>query len=223
MNTIGAIILDFDGVLAESNQAKSRAFEDFFALYPAYHDAMLAYHLEHYATSRMAKFEYYVNELMGRPGDEGLVNTMLNQFSGLVKGRVIASPDVPGAREFLKEFSQRVPLYISSVTPQDELREIVKARGIACFLTEVFGNPPLKKVDAIRKIIAEEGLAPSRVAFIGDSHSDYQAAQRTGVGFFGRDSGFGFEEAPIPLFDDLFDIAEALRTRIKGKDNGFER
>ena len=95
MNTIRAIILDFDGVLAESNQAKSQAFEDFFALYPSHADAMRAYHLENYATSRMAKFAYFVDRVMGRPGDEELVNKMVNQFSGIVKGRVIASTDVP--------------------------------------------------------------------------------------------------------------------------------
>lgn len=218
MKRTGVIILDFDGVLAESNQAKSRAFEDFFALYPAYHDAMLAYHLENYATSRMGKFEYYVHELMGRPGDDELVNTMADQFSGIAKQLVIAAPDVPGAREFLQEFSQRTPLYVSSVTPQDELREIVKARGIASFLKEVFGNPPINKVDAIHTILARESLVPAQAVFIGDSLSDYQAAAQTGLEFIGRDSGFGFEEAQILLYENLFFIADVLRERMSKGD-----
>lgn len=214
---IGTIVLDFDGVLAESNQAKSAAFEDFFALYPSQAAAMRAYHLEHYATSRMAKFGYYIDELMGRHGDAGLLETMTTQFSGLVKGRVIAAPDVPGARELLEEFSQRLPLYIASVTPQEELREIVEARGIAPYFKEVFGNPPVQKVDAIREIVTREGLQASQVVFIGDSASDYQTARETGVEFIGRDSGFGFSGAPIPLYKDLFAIAGILRERMKGK------
>ncbi len=213
---IGAIILDFDGVLAESNQAKSRAFEDFFALYPSHAEAMRAYHLEHYATSRMAKFAYYVNELMGRPEDNTLLETMIAQFSGLVKERVIAAPDVPGAREFLEEFSRRIPLYISSVTPQDELREIVELRGVEAYFKEVFGNPPVQKAEAIREILVREGLEPSQAVFIGDSASDYQATLATGVEFIGRDSGFGFTEAPIPLHKDFFAIAKVLRERMKG-------
>jgi len=217
MNKIGIIILDFDGVLAESNQAKSQAFEDFFALYPSFAGAMRAYHLNNYATSRMAKFEHYVDNLMNRLGDNALVNIMADQFSEIVKQSVIASPDVPGAREFLQEFSRQVPLYISSVTPQDELKEIVMARGINAFLTDVFGNPPIKKVDAIQTILSREGLLPSQAVFIGDSASDYRVAKETGVNFIGRDSGFGFEGTQVHLFDDLFEIAEELRKRMKGK------
>jgi len=217
VSKVGTIILDFDGVLAESNQAKSRAFEDFFTLYPSFANAMRAYHLNNYATSRMAKFEHYVDKLMNRPGDNTLVDMMADQFSEIVKQVVIAAPDVLGAREFLHEFSQQVPLYISSVTPQDELKEIVKARGIDAFLTDVFGNPPVKKVGAIQTILSREGLLPSQAVFIGDSVSDYQVAEETGVIFFGRDSGFGFEGTQVHLFNDLFDIAEELRKRMKGK------
>lgn len=216
MQKIGAIILDFDGVLAESNQAKSGAFEDLFALFPAYSDAMLAYHLENYSTSRMTKFEYYIYELMSRDGDDKMLQAMAHQFSGIVKQCVIASPDVPGALPFLREFSQKMPLYISSVTPQDELREIVQARGIDMFFTEVFGDPPCKKVDAIHEILLRENLSPSQGLFIGDSISDYRAAVETGVEFIGRDSGMPFGGVDISLYRDLHEIADVLREKMKG-------
>lgn len=177
---------------------------------------MLAYHMENYSTSRMAKFKFYVYELMGRPGNDELVQAMAQQFSGIVKGAVVASPDVPGAREFLREFSQQVPLYISSVTPQEELREIVQARGINSFFTEVYGNPPVQKVDAIRTVLSQQDLIPSQVIFIGDSASDYQAAVQTGLEFIGRDSGFGFQDAPVHLYKNLFEIGDEIRERMKG-------
>ena len=177
---------------------------------------MLAYHLENYSTSRMAKFEYYVHKLMGRPGDDEMVQAMAIQFSGIVKQAVVASPDVPGTRAFLQEFSQLVPLYISSVTPQGELREIVKERGLDSFFTEVFGNPPIQKVDAISTVLSQLGLIPSHLILIGDSASDYQAAAQTGVEFIGRDSGFGFQNTHIHLYKNLYEIADEVRERMKG-------
>ncbi len=145
MTEIRAVVLDFDGVLAESNTAKLSAFDDLFALYGAYRGAMMNYHLANYSKPRMAKFEYYVYDLLRRPGDVNVVQTMAERFSEFVVHRVIACPDVAGTREFLGEFSHKVPLYISSVTPQSELEKIIHARRIESFFVEVFGDPRWEK------------------------------------------------------------------------------
>jgi len=215
MSAIRAIILDFDGVLVESNEEKTKAFEDLFALYPAHREAMMEYHLANYSCPRMMKFEHFVHELMGRSGDVEMIQTMERQFSEFVVRRVRACPDVPGAREFLKEFSRQLPLYISSVTPQDELREIVRARGIASFFVDVFGDPPFKKSDVIRAVLEREKLLSSEVIFVGDSASDYRAAVEAGLEFVGRDSGLPFDGGEVELHGDLHEIARLVRRRLK--------
>jgi phosphoglycolate phosphatase-like HAD superfamily hydrolase len=164
----------------------------------------------------MIKFEYYVYELMGQPGDVEMVQTLARQFSEFVVRRVVACPDVPGARAFLDEFSPQVPLYISSVTPQDELRTIIRARGIDSFFVEVFGDPPCKKLDAIRAVLAREKLLPAEVIFVGDSVSDYRTAMETGLEFVGRGSGLPFDGINIKLYRDLYEIADVVRQRLKG-------
>lgn len=216
MSAIQALILDFDGVLVESNEAKTCAFEDLFALYPAYRDAMMDYHLANYSCPRMMKFEHYVYELMGRPGDVETVQTMARQFSEFVVRRVVACPDVPGARAFLEEFSRKVPLYISSVTPQDELRKIVRARGIDSFFVEVFGDPPYTKADAIRAVLTRDKLLPSEVIFVGDSASDYRAAVEAGMEFLARDSGLRFDGIKVEPHRDLYEIGNVVRQRLRG-------
>lgn len=215
MSAIRALILDFDGVLVESNEEKTKAFEDLFALYQAHREAMMAYHLANYSRPRMAKFEHCVYELMGRLGDVEMIQTMARQFSEFVVRRVRACPDVPGAREFLDEFSRQVPLYISSVTPQNELREIVRARGIDSFFVEVFGDPPCKKSDAIRTVLTREKLLPPEAIFVGDSASDYRAAVEAGLEFVGRESGAPFDGVEVKLYEDLYEIAHLLRSRLK--------
>lgn len=214
MNPIRAIVLDFDGVILESNQAKTQAFEDLADLYPAYRSAMMRYHFENFSMPRHRKFEHYVHVLMGYPGDEGRVREMSDQFSGFVVSRVVNSPFVSGAEAFLGFFAEHLPLYLSSVTPQEELRRIVGMRRLERFFVEVFGDPPCSKPDAIRTVISSNQLAPAEVVFIGDSISDYRAASETGVEFVGRDSGQPFGDLDVELFSDMNEIGDALRRRM---------
>lgn len=213
MTRIRAVILDFDGVIAESNQVKDDAFAEFFSRFPDQQKALLAHHEAHHARPRREKFEYAAG-LLGRPGDQALLAEMGAQFSALVSSRVIACPPVPGAPEFLRDFSAYLPLYISSVTPQEELEIIVEGRGLAGYFAAVFGNPPLPKPQAIAQVLEREQLRPAEVAFVGDSLSDYQAASGAGLVFWGRDSGQSFAGAPVEVFADLHAIAARLRGAI---------
>lgn len=213
MTKIRAVILDFDGVIAESNQVKDAAFAEFFSHYSEQREALLAHHEAHHARPRREKFEYAA-ALLGRPGDLGLLEEMGVQFSALVSSRVIACPPVPGAPEFLREFSTLLPLYISSVTPQEELRTILRGRSIDGCFVEAYGNPPTPKALAIAQVLERERLQPAEVAFVGDSLSDYQAASTAGLVFWGRDSGQSFAGARIDLFPDLHAIAEVLRQSV---------
>ncbi|MBW1772795.1 MAG: HAD family hydrolase [Deltaproteobacteria bacterium] len=212
---VRTIILDFDGVLLESNDDKMQAFEDLFALHSNFSDAMRAFHLANYSRPRMIKFEHYVYHIMDRPGDENAVQEMAGQFSKMVTARVIACRQVPGAAEFLEEFSKKVPLYISSTTPQEELIHIIEARGMGHYFRDVFGDPPVKKADAIQDVLQREQLPPSAVVFVGDAVSDYRVATEAKLQFLGRNSGLPFDGVGTKLYNDLAEIGDVLRTWIK--------
>ncbi len=214
MSELRAIVLDFDGVLVESNEPKNRAFEDLADLFPSYRQAMVDYHLENYSLPRHKKFEHYVYELMDWAGDEDLVREMARQFSDFVVERVVACPFVPGAQAFLEEFYQRLPLYVSSVTPEEELRRIIRMREMTRFFVDMFGDPPRSKPDAIHHVISSRGLSPSQLLFVGDTASDYQVAMETGVEFIGRDSGQPFKGIKIDLFRDMREIGSEVRRRL---------
>ena len=149
MKKIRAVILDFDGVLAESNKEKDAAFEELFSLYPTHVVPMREFHKANHAKPRLVKFKHYVEHVMQRPGDQEQIDRMAQEFSDRVVGRVISCPEVPGASAFLEEFSRKVPLYISSITPQDELMKIVQARGLGGYIKEAFGNPPHAKTNVV--------------------------------------------------------------------------
>lgn len=215
MMTIRTLILDFDGVLVESNEAKRQAFEDLFAMYPPYSRAMMDYHLANHALPRMLKFEHCVHRIMGLPGDQESVLNMAERFSGLVMNRVINCPEVSGTGDFLKEFSRKVPLYISSTTPMEDLHQIIAARSMGHYFQVIFGDPPVPKADAIRAVLEREKVLPSEVVFVGDAPSDYQAARDADLKFLGRDSGLPFDGVPIALYRDMKEIGDLLRTWIE--------
>ena len=63
------LILDFDGVILESNEIKTGAFRQVCSGYPAHLDAMMRYHERNVSLSRYVKFNYLVSTLLQRPGD----------------------------------------------------------------------------------------------------------------------------------------------------------
>ena len=214
---IRLIVLDFDGVIAESNGAKDEAFHELFGEYPEHEASMLAFHEENFSSPRMVKFRHYAQNLM-EGGDEDAVARMATRFSELVVDRVVATELVPGARDFLDRWSQRVPLYVASVTPQDELRVIVQRKGLSRYFAGVFGNPPLEKSDAIRRAFEAEKVDPVHTLLVGDAPSDSAAAQTAGVGFVGRVSEKGFGELEVVAAPDLFGVAEILEQWMDSAD-----
>ena len=212
--SVKVLIMDFDGVIVESNAAKDEAFKELCALYPEHGDAMMAYHLAHISESRMIKIRHYVYELMAKPGDDAAVERMADEFAGFVRSKVIAGADVPGARAFLAEFSRLVPIYVSSTTPQEELEEIIETRGLTAYFAGVYGDPPHAKTKAIADVLAKEGAAPKEALFIGDTTSDRRFADEAGLEFAGRDSGRGLDCPGAEVFDDLIALGSWLRARL---------
>jgi phosphoglycolate phosphatase-like HAD superfamily hydrolase len=199
---IKTIILDFDGVVVESLGIKTQAFRDLFHDYPRQLEQIMSYHLAHNSISRYTKFEYIVTRILDEPYDEARKQAMGTQFSQLVCRKVIECPYVPGAEEFLRYFSSRVPLYLASASPHDELEIILKARGIDRYFKKIFGFPH-KKAEVFQAVLAAEKAAPEEAVYIGDSREDYTVARETGVLFIARENEESFDGLKVPIYRDM--------------------
>lgn len=180
------VILDCDGVILESVEAKTRAFRELFLPYGAdVADAAVAHHLAHGGVSRYEKFRHIFRTRLGRelPADEE--RALGERFTRLCHGEVLASPFVPGALEFLERAAPLVPLYVASGAPQEELREIFRLRGLMRFFQGVFGSPDTK-ASILGAVLAFAAVRPEEALMVGDSSTDLEAALATGTGFFGR-------------------------------------
>ena len=188
-----ALILDFDGVLVESNDIKTEAFKTVFAEYPEHHRRMIDYHHRNMSLSRVEKFRYFIRECLDRGDDPALLKALLSAYSREVVDRVASCPATPGSLDFLEEFSAHLPLYLASVTPVEDLDWVLEKRSLKKYFREVFGDPPVPKKEAVVRVRVREKCRLEELLLIGDSEGDWTTARETGIGFIGYDSGM-----PLP-------------------------
>jgi HAD superfamily hydrolase (TIGR01549 family) len=211
----GAIVFDFDGVLVESVDVKTRAF---VALYEEHGKdvaaQVAAYHLAHGGLSRYEKFRHCHKALLGLEISPAEERALGERFSALVEDAVVAAAWIPGAREFLESWSGRLPLYVASGTPEDELLRIIQRRGMAKYFAGV-GGTPAKKGELIARFARASGVPPSRVLMVGDSTTDYEGAREAGAAFAGVASpSIAMLGAGIPVLPDLLGLASLIEAHV---------
>ncbi|PIQ85239.1 MAG: hypothetical protein COV74_09790 [Candidatus Omnitrophica bacterium CG11_big_fil_rev_8_21_14_0_20_45_26] len=196
------IALDFDGVIVESVLIKDRAFQDLFGRFPAHLDEIMAYHRSHHAVIRFEKFRHIFNHILKKPYTDDIEKELADRFHKDIIHQMLACPFVKGAEAFLEFFSQQVPLYLISISPADELNDILKQRKLNAYFKEVYAVP-WKKKDALLDIQRKEQVSSGEIIFIGDSPEDQKAASEAGVDFLARQSQNQMPNETSPLFDDL--------------------
>ena len=202
-------MLDFDGVIVESVGIKDRAFRELYKSYPDNLDEIMAYHLANNATIRFEKFKHISQNILKTPYTPDEEERLSSLFSDLVFREIVSCPFVRGAIGFLDYYFDRLPLYLISMSPEDELQRILHERGLAHYFVDVYAAG-WKKKDAIRTILEQEKVNSAHSVFIGDSYEDFQAAKSAQVHFIGRNSGKSFMNANIAVGQDMTDVGELL-------------
>jgi len=211
------ILFDFDGVLVESVNIKDLAFKTLFKEYPQHLDKIMDYHLSNNATIRFEKFRYITEKILDKRYDEETEKSLSKKFSCLVFKSLVDCPYVPGAKEILDCYWGKIPLYLASISPADELDEILEAKKLKRYFKRIYAVPWIK-TEAIRDIMDREDASPEDIVFIGDSYEDFEAAQSTGIFFIGRNSGRSFHGARIQIFKDMFEI-KGFFNRVNKQEN----
>ncbi len=181
-----AIFFDWDGVITDSVSVKTDAFCEMFKAYGSeIQEKVREHHLLNGGMSRYDKLRLYYREFIGEPIDEEKVHVLAQQFSQLVKEKVIKAAFIPGAVETIQEqYRVGTKLFVVSGTPTTEMDEIVDAKGLRSYFSGIGGSPQ-KKVDWVNHFCGIYNLNRKKCLFIGDALADYNAAQESGIGFIG--------------------------------------
>ncbi len=211
LSEIQAIFWDFDGVIVNSTEVKTHAFEEMFAPYGREISMQVVdYHEQFGGISRMEKIDYSHRHLIGQPLSPEELEEKGVIFSGLVKQKVIDAEMIPGAALTLENLHGRVPMFVISGTPQDELIDITNSRDLSRYFKRVLGSPVLK-VPHVENLLQEFNLDPAFCIFVGDALTDLKAANATGIHFIGIEGSLPFPEGTTVL-PDCTGIIDHLQT-----------
>jgi phosphoglycolate phosphatase-like HAD superfamily hydrolase len=196
LRAASTVFWDFDGVIKDSVEVKTRAFVKLFQPFgPMVVERVRKHHEAHGGMSRFDKLPLYL-QWAGRGANPSRVSEFGNQFGELVLQGVIEAPWVPGVESYLRSNTHQQTFALISATPQDELEQILYALDLKGCFAAVFGAPNRKK-DAIRTTLAARGLAPNDCLMIGDARADLEAAEANQVPFMLR-----WHETNLNVFAD---------------------
>ena len=91
---------------------------------------------------------------------------------------------IPGIAGVLEDWRERLPLYVCSGAPQEEVRLVLEERGLSGNFRGIFGSPPAKAT-LLARIVNEAALDPAGVLMVGDAVTDRNAAEEVGTLFYG--------------------------------------
>ena len=182
---LDAVFFDFDGVLVDSVPVKTAAYKELFNFLGDEAVSLISdYHRRNGGVDRYRKIRYVFDSL-GISVNETEVQRLADEFSDLVKEKVINAPGIQGMQQLLNHLTEKkVPLFIVSGTPETELLEIVRARKIDHLFRECCGSPGTKP-EILRRLMMSYSLDPENCLFFGDAVTDFNASTEAGVLFIG--------------------------------------
>lgn len=179
------VFWDFDGVIKDSVDVKTKAFETLFLPYGIGVAARVREHHEaNGGVSRFDKIPLYLG-WAGLPDSDERVSVFCDQFSGLVLQGVIDSPWVVGVRDYLLQHCGQQYFVLITATPQEEIEFIIDRIGIAHCFREVYGAPKGKS-EAIAGVLRRLVIDRDKVLMIGDAETDLLAARANAIPFLLR-------------------------------------
>lgn len=179
------IFWDFDGVIKESVDLKTKIFVKLFAKYGSKVQKFVKRHHEtNGGMSRLVKIPIYL-KYAGETVTDEEVNRLEKKFSELVYDQVVNCEWVNGAEFYLRSNPHNQIFILVSATPQQEMKNILLALGLYDAFRYVFGAP-VPKIEAIKNTLQSLKIHQSECAMIGDSKVDFLAAKSNQVDFILR-------------------------------------
>ncbi len=192
ISNFSVVFWDFDGVIKDSVDIKTQAYEQLFLSYgDKVSQWVRSHHEANGGISRFEKIPLYLRKA-GIRDDRVTVDNFCSKFSNLVVQKVIDSPWVPGVVDYLSRKDQSTIFVLVTATPTKEIEEIVDRIGISSCFQAVFGAP-CDKADIIADVMKKYSLRSDDALMIGDAKADLVAADKNSISFLLRKTSINLE------------------------------
>ena len=207
------IFFDFDGVILDSVDCKTKAFKSMYEKYGnKIADEVEAYHIAHGGVSRFEKFKFWHKKYLGINLSDKELSELSNEFSSRVVDKVVASKEIEGSIDFIKQSSNHYKCWIITGTPTTEMKQIAQKLNISKYFLGIHGSPE-KKIHWVDYLLKEHQLIPNETLFLGDATTDYEAALSGNLNFALRQAGYNkpfFENIDVPRFKTFHELNAIL-------------
>ncbi len=179
-------IFDCDGVLLDSNQAKSDAMwmtaNSHFGKEEA--DKFVAYNQASGGINRFTKMKHLHEVIAGLSPDQDKVNELVAEYGDICNRLLLQCPLTPGVAECLSSIhAQHAHAYAHKLVVSggltEEVHEVLRYKGLDKYFWDIYGSPATK--DEILEGLVQNVQKPC--VLVGDSLYDMQVAQRWGLDF----------------------------------------
>lgn len=177
-------VFDCDGVILDSNRLKTQAYYDTAIAFGATHDqaqAIMDYHVKLGGISRYPKYQYFLEEILGRPATQEDMDFLLARFATEIHQGLLHCKIADGLFELRQQYPHAKWMVLSG-GDQEELRTLFHERQLAgLFDAGIFGSPD-NKDQVLARELANGNITPPAL-FLGDSKYDHEAAVAAGLDF----------------------------------------
>lgn len=185
IKNVKMIFWDFDGVIKDSVDVKTKAFVKLFENYgPIVMEKVKSHHVANGGMSRFKKIPLYL-KWASEESIQERVDEFCNRFSEIAFQGVVEAPWVPGVENYLRSNPNDQIFILVSATPEEELGQILKELSLNNCFSKVFGAPT-SKIDAISMTLKNLYIKPEQCLMIGDALADLEAAHTNQVPFLLR-------------------------------------
>jgi len=181
-SNISNVILDFDGVILDSNSIKTSVFRQILNdESPTLVEKFIDYHKLNGGVSRFEKIRYFY-DILKNDNSKNIIDHKIELFGEIVKEELIKAEFIPGILDFLNYCkNNEISCTICSGGKENELIEVARKRNIIQYFENIYGSPKTKM--DIMRILDQSNRTGDTSVYFGDAFADYSAAKKYGLGF----------------------------------------
>lgn len=203
MDAYQGIIFDVDGVLLDSNTLKENNIREAARPFATAEklDEFVSYFTGLNGVPREGKVAHY----FGNESNE--TKAILTHYNQLNADRLSEVEVIKGVLEALRYFHGELPIRAVSGGAQEEVKNILKTKGLVSYFDKILGGPESKLINVQSFVSTKDHL------FFGDSKHDHEVALEMGFDFV-----FVHEHTQFSNWKDYFSEFPEVEIRVNLAD-----